>query len=332
MRNGFMTYDRQTIDSAGVFLIGELERLDQTMHEPLVSVMWGRDIDLREDVSIADEVSSFTLSNFASSGGIQTTGKSWIGKDTDQITGMSLDIGKTAHNLYLWGNELAYTIPELESSQRLGRPVDAQKYAALQLKHNMDIDEMVYTGDTLLGFPGLTNNDGVNGIVTNVAPVADTGTGSSTLWSSKTPDEILADVNELLTSVWSDSAWALCPSRLLLPPTQFGYISSQKVSDAGNISIKKFLEENSIAMEVNGRALEIYPSKWLVGRGVPADDVATDRMMAYTKDKMRVRFPLVPLQRTPLEYRSIKHITTYFGRLGVLEVVYPETIGYRDGI
>ena len=177
MRNGFMTYDRQTIDSAGVFLIGELERLDQTMHEPLVSVMWGRDIDLREDVSIADEVSSFTLSNFASSGGIQTTGKSWIGKDTDQITGMSLDIGKTAHNLYLWGNELAYTIPELESSQRLGRPVDAQKYAALQLKHNMDIDEMVYTGDTLLGFPGLTNNDGVNGIVTNVAPVADTGTG-----------------------------------------------------------------------------------------------------------------------------------------------------------
>jgi len=41
---------------------------------------------------------------------------------------------------------------------------------------------------------------------------------------------------------------------------------------------------------------------------------------------------MVPLQRTPLEYRDIRQLTTYFGRLGVVEVVYPETVGYRDGI
>jgi len=45
-----------------------------------------------------------------------------------------------------------------------------------------------------------------------------------------------------------------------------------------------------------------------------------------------VGYPLVPLQRTPLEYRSIYHITTYFGRLGVVEFVYPETVYYADGI
>ena len=55
-------------------------------------------------------------------------------------------------------------------------------------------------------------------------------------------------------------------------------------------------------------------------------------MIAYTNDPMRVRFPLVPLQRTPLEYRGIQQLTTYFGRLGVVEVVYGETIGYVDGI
>ena len=41
-RDGLMTFDRQTIDSAGVFLIGELERLDQNLHEPLASVTWSR--------------------------------------------------------------------------------------------------------------------------------------------------------------------------------------------------------------------------------------------------------------------------------------------------
>jgi hypothetical protein len=57
-----------------------------------------------------------------------------------------------------------------------------------------------------------------------------------------------------------------------------------------------------------------------------------DRMVVYTKDKKRVRYPMTLLQRTPVQYDSIFHKTTYFCRLGVTEVVYPETIGYFDGI
>src|ERR1700688_4558988 len=38
----------RTYDSTGAFLVGELERLDQKLHDPLVAVTWSRDIDLRE--------------------------------------------------------------------------------------------------------------------------------------------------------------------------------------------------------------------------------------------------------------------------------------------
>ena len=89
-----------------------------------------------------------------------------------------------------------------------------------------------------------------------------------------------------------------------------------------------YLRENSLCNSINGTPLNIQPLKWLTDRGVST----TNRMVAYTRDASRVRFPLVPLQRTPLEYRSLFHITTYYGRLGVVEFVYPETIGYRDGI
>jgi hypothetical protein len=41
---------------------------------------------------------------------------------------------------------------------------------------------------------------------------------------------------------------------------------------------------------------------------------------------------LVPLQHTPVEYRSIWQLTTYFARLGCVEIVYPEMIGFSDGI
>lgn len=322
------TYDELTIDSTGAFLIGELERLDLTLHEPLVSVTWSRDIDLREDVTIADEASSFTNSSFAAAGSLNSGGKNFIGKNSNAINGIALDIGKTSQPLYLWGMEVGYTLPELLSAQQMGRPVDDQKYKGMQLKYQMDIDEMVYIGDTVIGKEGLVNSS----LVT--AGFVSAGVAGGTTWITKTPDEILNDVNSLLQSSWAAAGYAVCPSKLLLPPAQFAYITSQKVSSAGNVSILTFLEDNSISLKINGKKLDIQPCKWLVGRGVPvgSPEAATDRMVAYTQDKNRVRYPLVPLQRTPLEYRSLYQLTTYFGRLGVVELVYSETIRYADGI
>lgn len=324
--DNMMTFDRwNTIDSTGAFLIGELERLDQTLHDPLVAVTWQRDIDLREDVSMADEVSSFTNSAFSSPGGIVPNGISWISKDATAISGVGLDIGKTAQNLNLWGKEVKYTLPELESAKKLGRPVDAQKYDAMKLAWQMEVDQLVYIGDTLgggYGFTGLANNASV--AVSNVA----TGSGGSTLWSTKTPDEILADVNTLLTATYIASGTAIVPDELRLPPVQWSYLVSQKVSNAGNVSILEFLRANSMCNAANGRPLNIQPVKWLTGRGV----AGANRMFCYTKDKDRVRYPLVPLQRTPIEFRGIYQITTYFGRMGQMELVYPETIAYADGI
>lgn len=326
-----LTFDRATVDSTGAFLINELERLDPTLHEPLVSVTWSRDIDLREDVSIADETSSFTNSTFAASGGFQPNGKAFIGKDSTQIVNIALDIGKTANPLFLWGMELGYSIPELESAQKLGRPVDQQKLQGIKLKHNMDVDEMVYIGDTALNRFGLVNNTTV--VTNNGNAVTGAWLGGTT-----TPQQILADVNEITYSAWKAAGFAICPDTLLLPPKHYGFLSSTIISATGvigGVSILKFIEDNSLALRVNGRALKVLPSKWLTGRGsggTPFTDGTVDRMVAYTKDPMRVRYPLVPLQRTPLEYRSIYHLTTYFGRLGVVEFPYPETLAYRDGI
>jgi hypothetical protein len=323
-RDGFMTYDQRTIDSTGAFLVGELERLDQTLHEPLVSITWSRDMDLREDVTIADETSSFTNSTFAAAGGISMPGsgngggKAWVGKDTNAIASMQLDIGKTAQPLTLWAMELGYTIPELESAQKLGRPVDQQKFRGIKLKHQMDIDEQVYVGDAQLGVKGLVNNANVS--ASNVP------NGSWTISTAQA--NMLADVNSVLNAAWAATGWKFAPSHLLLPPTQFSILATTIVSSAGNMSLLEYIKVNCISNAVNGRPLIVNPVKWLVGAGASS----TNRMVAYTKDQQYVRFPLVPLQRTPLEYRSLYQLTTYFGRLGVVEFVYPEVAAYGDGI
>lgn len=337
-RHAELTHDGKTVDSTGAFLIGELERLDMTLNEPLVSVSWGRDIDLREDVSIADEVSSFTLSTYGSAGGLGTgntvgAGKAWIGKSTDQISNVSLDIAKIPHQLRPWALELKYTILELESAAKIGRPIDQQKYEGLQLKHQMDIDEQVYIGDTSTGDKGMLNLTAVT--ATNVAAGQAGGTAwmPSTGYPGKSPDEILADINTALTTVWQNSAYAVIPSRILLPPAQFGYISTQKVSLAGNMSILKYIQENNLMTTSGKGKIDILPCKWnngVVTGGTFGTVDGHDRMMVYTKDKKRLRFPMTLLQRTPVQYDSIYHKCTYFCRLGVVEAVYPETIGYFD--
>jgi hypothetical protein len=325
-RDGLNTFDQSTVDSSGVFLIGELERLDQTLNMPLVSYQWRRDIDLREDVTIADEVASFTNSTFAAIGGINPNGKAWAGKDANAIASVALDIGKTPNPLNLWAMELGWTLPELESAARLGRPVDTQKFEGMSLKLEMDIDEQVYIGDSILpSCYGLFNSPSVT--ATNVA----NGATGSPLWTSKTPAEILNDINTALNAAWAASGWAQAPTDLRLPPANFGYITTQTVAIGGTgaaISVLEYIRQNCISTQINGRPINIQPSKWLIGRGTGG----TSRMMTYTKDPKYVRFPMVPLQRTPIEYRSLYQLTTYFGRLGQVEFRYPETLGYSDGI
>ncbi|MEB5972670.1 DUF2184 domain-containing protein [Pantoea dispersa] len=311
------TFDQRTVDSTGAFLVGELERLDQTLNAPLVSYTWTRDIQLREDVSIADDISSWTNTSFAAAGsGANPNGKNWVGKDSTAIAGVNVNIDKDGNPLNLWGMELGWTIIELQAAQQVGRPIDTQKYEGMQLKWQMDNDEQVYIGDSALNLKGLLN---LTGVALNNAPKT---------WSASTNDEILDSVNSILTDAWKASAYSVVPTELRVPPEQYALLASRKVSEAGNMSLLTYLSTNTIAFHNNGMPLEIKAIKWLKGRGVGGKD----RMIAYTNDKKYVRYPLVALRSIPIQYRGLYQLVTYYGKLGAIEPIYRETIAYIDGI
>lgn len=309
------TLDKQAIRDAGAFLIGELERLDPELHAPLAAVTWGRDIDLREDVTLGDEVSSFTNSSFAAAGGIYANGINWVGKDATAIAGAAVNIEKTSKPLRLWGQEIGFTVKELAAAQNAGRPIDTEKLEALHLKHQMDIDQVVYVGDEAVGATGLCNN-----------PDVATATVSKA-WANATPDAILADINKVLETAWEASGYAVLPDRLLVPPKAMSALTKPMTS-AGNVSILQYVREQCLSNSINGRLLEVAPVKHLEGLGASGKG----RIVAYTKARQYVRFPLVPLQHTPVEYRGLYQLTTYYAALGEVEFVYPETVAYADGV
>lgn len=317
-RDQHMTFDQRTIDSTGAFFVNQLEVLDPTIYEPLVDFTYSRDIEFRTDVTAADDFSSFALSGFAA-GGINPTGKNWIGNNSTSIASAELDLEKVRTDLSNWGMEVSFTVAELEKAMKLGKSIDTQKFEMLQLKYNMDLDEQTYVGDAGKGQAGLLNNSAVSS--------ANAPNGN---WTPTTdPDNMIADVNEVLNRAWQNSGYKLAPTNLLLPPTAFSALVTTKVSEAGNMSVFEYLKQFSLSAAKNGKPLVINPVKW--GNSGQANASHTT-MCAYSNDKRRVRLPMVPLMRTPPQYRGFWQAVTYWGKIGAVEFVYPETVAYSLGV
>ena len=311
----------KTFDSTLAFYVNQLDNMDVRLHEPLSSVSWGRDIMLRSGLTMANESTSFIRSSFGSVGSNKATGKPWISPNDTALPGISVNGERIVTPMRLLGNEISYTSVELERSQLLGQSIDTQKFVAMNTMYQMHTDEMVYIGDTEVGAKGLCNST-----LITAAAVAN-GASASPLWSTKTDDEILTDINEIQNSAWAASGYAVCPDKLLIAPAKYAYLQSRKAGTAGQKSLLSYLIDESLSMRINGRALDIQPVKHLTAAGAGG----TDRMVAYTNREEFVRFPMVPIRRETPYYLGIKFNAPYIWAFGEVEFVQVESLLYRDG-
>lgn len=308
-----MRFGDADISMYGAFATGELERLDQKIYEPIADFTWSRDIQLRNDVAITDEVSSFMLSNFFSGfNGTSTGSKAWITDGTTTPAQVTVKNQKVMQPMTLWGGQVAYSIFELQKSQRAGRPIDQQKHDALRFKHQLDIDVQVYLGDEEVGVSGLLNNKNIQ--TTNIGAWTD----------ATTPNQVLDYFNNLLTEAWKRTEYTRIPNTLLVPPKVFSKLISTQLPNT-NMNLLNFVKQNSLT-NGNGGQLAINPVKWLAtGHGL-----TNDRIVAYTNAMDVVRFPLVQIQQLPVQYKDFNMCVNYFGALGAVEFVRPEMVMYAE--
>ena len=190
------------------------------------------------------------------------------------------------------------------------------------------MDQNVYLGLPAYGTTGLLNCP--DALETTVA-----GNGAatpSTRWKDKTPDQILADVNAALVANWAAAEYdeSALPNHILLPYEQYTDILTRKVTDLASETILDFLLRNNAAVK-NGGSLYIGATRWCKGAGTGG----TDRMAVYCNRERFVSVEeLVPLSRvmsTPNAAETC-YDTAYMANLSEVEVFYPQTIAYYDGI
>lgn len=318
-----MAFMKDSAISGGLaFLVGELEKRDPKLLEPLTSTTWPRDIEVQTGGGWLEFSSSYNIS-YASvgsnEGGI-------IGGQTTEIPTVQVDIGKDMWRLFIWANKLPVPLVDQKMLQTMGRSLDEWLDKGLHLNWDKTLDTNVYTGFSAVGTYGLVNNPNV------LICMVPAGISGGTSWDTKTPDEILADVNLAVSDTWAASEYDLTgmANHILLPPKKYELLVRRKIGEAGSMSILNFLLENNIGRN-QGVDLMIFPSRWCIGVG----EGGTDRMIAYANNSDTVQFDMtVPLTRiiTQPSADKMAYLSTYAGQFGQVKFKRLQPIKYYDGI
>ena len=313
---------RQMLGDAGAYFIGQLEALDQRMAMPITAVTYSRDIERRPDIGPYNELASFTRLKFAAAQGDQDD----IEFDSDVTTEyqqVNVEQEKITTPIFAKTMKTRWTLAEIEKAALAGMPLETQLFESLNTDNQLKIDRLHYMGSQKYGFGGLLNH----GSVLNVSPVA-AGAGGLPNFEAKTPEEILADVNEILRSVWTATGLAIMPNRILVSQRIMSALSIP-IAPLSGVSILKYLQDNAICKIIDGKDLEIVPVKWASGAGA----AGTDRMVAYVPGLDNLASIFSPMQQYgAMEVRDVAFHQHYRFAFGGLQLRYPEKMAYRDGL
>ena len=313
---------RLTAGDSYTFLMKELEKVDETILEPLSGTEWPRDMPVITGGGLVESIAAIDVT-YASSGGDDDN---LFFEAANDIPVIQADMTKAVARTFNFAEYMAINVMEREKMIQIGRDPETFLNKGIRLHCDKVIDRNVYRGFNKVSSTGLVNNPNV----TRSAAAPHTSGGTDTQWTHKSADEILADINAAISAVWRDndcSSDAL-PNHILVPVEQFGALVTRKVSDDSERSILTYVLENNIARQ-QGADLVISPCKWCSGIG--ADN--SDRMVVYMNQVDRICFNLTqPLRRMESEYADMKIKIPYIAQFSEVRFLYPSTVRYLDGI
>jgi len=258
----------------------------------------------------ADTVTYYQYSHFGTA--------KLIASYADDLPQAEVEAKKFTTNVYSLGNSYSYDIMDIRRSMKAGIGLPQLKANAARRAFEVKVDEILATGDSVAGLYGLLNQPNA---LTYTVP--NDGTGTSTLWSTKTPDQIVRDMHGIAHWIVTSTKEVEQPNTLLLPLEQYNLAATTRMGDGSNDTIlTHFLNTSQYITEV---------ASWdkLDGAG----SGPSDRMVAYYKDPDYVQgiipqeFEQFPPQEINLEYRVPCH-----GRIGGVVMPYPHSMAYGDGI
>ena len=218
-----------------------------------------------------------------------------------------------------------YTLEELAQAMSIpGVNLSTEKGEACKRAYEEFVDAVAMTGDASKNMLGLVNQTSVT-----QADAAYTGTGSSPAWSDKTNAQVLADINNALTGVYTSTLTVEMADTVLLPIAAMTALATRQM-DNTTMTILEWIKANNVYTSVTGQPLTIMAVRGLETAG----ESSTGRMVVYRRSpqvlKMHIPMPhrFLPVWQTgPITF----DVPGIF-RLGGVEVRRPSAMRYIDRI
>ena len=213
-----------------------------------------------------------------------------------------------------YGAGYSYTIPEIQAAALVNRPLERDRAEACRRVIEQKIDTVLATGDSAYGLSGLISLSGVD---TYTVP---NGGSGSTAWVQKTPDEILADMNGMISQVITNTKEVESPTLLLMPPAQLQLISTKARSSVSDTTILNFFKGNRPGVMVDS---------WTKLTGAGAGGI--DRMIAFEPNKTKVRALMaIEFEQAQPQLRNWAWVINARARTGGVVTAYPKSIITAD--
>jgi len=216
------------------------------------------------------------------------------------------------------GNMYAYTTKEIRTSALVGKALDQRRAKLTRRGHEEKNNAIAWNGEADTGLYGLFTYPGIP--TANVAGA----TAGARLWSGKTPDEILLDLNTAIATMRDVTKMKEMPNAIMMPVAQYNIISSTARSANSDTTILQyFLANNSAGIK------EVKPVNEMAGAGTAGVDV----FVLYRKDpdaivyEIPMEFAQHEVQRVGLEFQVPCESET-----GGLLVYYPLSLAIYEGI
>lgn len=321
---GVPVMDADGIATGNAFLVSELEKRDPMIRKPLTSFTYPRDIVIQTGGGWVDYVSAMSVA-YGITGGSVDSPVAAGGANGIPVVQASVDKG--VYKAHTFAAALRVMFQDMQRSNYIGRSLDNLLQDGVRLAYDKHIDANTYVGIEDYGTTGLVNDP--NATETTAAA---TGTESGTTWASKTPQQILNDINTALTTVWAANGYdeTAIPNHILIPYEQYNYILTTMVTDLATETIFDFVMKNNVAAK-NGGSLFIGATRWCKGAG----SGSKDRMVVYVNHERFVKMDeLVPLSRvmSAPNVANVCYDTAYMANVSQVQLFYPTSILYVDGI
>lgn len=214
------------------------------------------------------------------------------------------------------GDSYGYSIKEIRASQRTGKNLDQRRATSARRAHDEQINKMALISDSVNGTNGLLDYSGITQVT-----IAN-GSGGSKTWASKTVDEIITDINDLVEGVMTPTSGREMPDTLLLPLEQYNDLANRRLPNTDTNLLAYVLKNNPHIKKID----------WLTElKGIGAG--STDRAIVGKFDSEHITLEIPqPFEQFEAQQEGLEFTIPCHSECAGTIIYYPLAFAYGDGI